>query len=89
MFPGTHALTTPSKPALIMAASGHEVTYAQLEDRSLRIANWLRGKGFQRGDVVALLSDNDPRVFDVSWAAQRAGLYISAVNFHLHTDEIR
>lgn len=74
---------------MIMAASGHEVTYAQLEDRSLRIANWLRGKGFQRGDVVALLSDNDPRVFDVYWAAQRAGLYISAVNFHLHTDEIR
>ncbi|MDO8705585.1 MAG: acyl-CoA synthetase [Sulfuricaulis sp.] len=89
MFPGIHALTTPNKPALIMATSGLEVTYAQLEERSLRIANWLRSKGFQRGDVVALLSDNDPRVFDVYWAAQRAGLYITSVNFHLRSDEVR
>jgi len=89
MFPGTHALTDPNKPALIMASSGEEVSYARLEERSLRIANWLRSQGFQPGDVIALLSDNTAKVFDVYWAAQRAGLYVTSINFHLRADEVR
>ncbi len=88
MFPGTHALTTPDKPALIMAATGQQVSFAELEDRSLRLANWLRAQGFRRGDVVALVSDNDARIFDVYWATQRAGLYLTAINYHLRPDEI-
>jgi fatty-acyl-CoA synthase len=72
-----------------MAATGQQVTYAQLEDRSLRLANWLRSTGLQRGDVIALIADNDPRVFDVYWAAQRAGLYLTSVNYRLRPDEIR
>lgn len=72
-----------------MAATGQVVTYAELEDRSLRIANWLRAEGFKRGDTVALLSDNDPRVFDVYWAAQRSGLYLTAINYRLKPEEVQ
>lgn len=89
MYPGTHATTTPQKPAIIMAATGQTVTYAELEERSLRIANWLREHGFQRGDTVALLSDNNARVFDVYWAAQRAGLYLTAINYRFKPDEVQ
>ena len=89
MYPGIHALTTPDKPALIMAATGRQVTYAALEDRSLRIANWLRSQGFKRGDVIALLSDNGARTFDLYWAPQRCGLYLTAINVHLKRDEVR
>lgn len=89
LYPGTHAFLTPDKPAIIMQATGQHVTYAQLEDRSLRLANWLRSIGLKRGDVIALISDNDARVFDVYWAAQRAGLYITAVNYRLRPDELR
>lgn len=71
-----------------MAATGIKVTYAQLEDRSLRLANWLRTKGFERGDTIALISDNDHRVFDIYWAAQRCGLYLTAINYRLKTDEV-
>ncbi|WP_414143009.1 acyl-CoA synthetase [Burkholderia cepacia] len=88
MYPGTHAQTHPSKPAVIMAASGLQVTFSELEERSLRIANWLRAQGMNRGDVVAILSENDHRIFDVYWAAQRSGLYVAAINFHLKSDEI-
>jgi fatty-acyl-CoA synthase len=88
MYPGVHAATHPDRPAVIMTGSGDVVTYAQLEDRSLRLANWFRQAGFRRGDVVALLSDNDPRVFDVYWATQRAGLYLTSLNYRLRTDEI-
>ncbi len=72
-----------------MASTGRSVSYAQLDDRSLRLANWMRGVGLQRGDVIALICDNDARVFDVYWAAQRAGLYLTAVNHRLHADEMR
>lgn len=59
MYPGTHALTNPDRPALIMTAVGDVVTYAELEDRSRRAANWLFDAGLRSGDVVGVLSDNN------------------------------
>lgn len=88
MYPRIHAQTHPDRPAVIMTGSGQVVTYAQLEERSLRLANWFRQSGLKRGDVVALLSDNDVRVFDVYWATQRAGLYLTSINYRLRTDEV-
>ncbi|MBK0114054.1 MULTISPECIES: acyl-CoA synthetase [unclassified Delftia] len=89
MYPGTHAASTPEKPAVIMAATGQTVTYAALEQRSLRLANWLRAQGLVPGDTIAVISDNDARVFDVYWAAQRAGLYLTAINYRLRSEEIQ
>lgn len=87
MYPGTWAKTHPHKPALVMAGSGRTLTYAELDDRSLRLANRLRAAGLERGDVVALLSDNTPETYEVYWAALRSGLYITAVNHNLSADE--
>src|SRR4051812_16023135 len=89
MYPGTYASKDPDRPAVIMAASSTTVTFGQLEDRSRRLAHWLRGLGLKRGDVIAMVSDNDARVFDVYWAAQRSGLYVTAVNHHLAGEEVR
>jgi acyl-coenzyme A synthetase/AMP-(fatty) acid ligase len=41
MYPGTWARTTPDKPALVMAGSGAVTTYAELEERSARLARHL------------------------------------------------
>ncbi len=87
MFPGTHAATTPDKPAVVMAGTGETLTYAELEAGSARLARHLVDAGLGRGDVVALISENTPRVYEVYWAAQRAGLYVTAVNHHLSADE--
>ncbi|MGA8257942.1 MAG: acyl-CoA synthetase [Nocardioides sp.] len=91
MYPGTWARSTPDKLALIMAGtgshSGRSLTYAELDDRSLRLANWLRAAGLRPGDVVAMLSDNTPETYEVYWAALRSGLYITAVNHNLSADE--
>ncbi|MAS56867.1 MAG: acyl-CoA synthetase [Nocardioides sp.] len=87
MYPGTWARSTPDKPALVMAGSGRTLTYAELDERSLRLANRLRDSGLRRGDVVALLSDNTPETYEVYWAALRSGLYITAVNHNLSADE--
>jgi long-chain acyl-CoA synthetase len=72
-----------------MAGSGEVLTYGQLEERSRRLAHHLRDAGLQRGDVVAVLSDNDLRVFEIYWAAQRTGLYITVINHHLAPEEVR
>ena len=87
MYPGTWAASTPDKPALVMAGSGRTLTYAELDDRSLRVARHLRSVGLRTGDVVALISDNTPEAYEVYWAALRSGLYVTAVNHNLSADE--
>ena len=88
MYPGVHAATTPDKPALIMAGSGEVLTYRELDERSLRLANSLREAGLGKGDVVAVLSDNDLHAYEAYWAAVRSGMYVCAVNSHLQPDEV-
>jgi len=87
MYPGEHAKNTPDKPAVVMAKSGAIVTYRELDERSTRLAHLWRDAGLRRGDHVALLADNDPRYFEVYWAAIRSGLYLTAVNRYLSADE--
>src|SRR3712207_4205886 len=89
VFPGTHAATQPDRAAVVMAGTGETVTFRELEDASLRLAHQLRAQGLRRGDVIALVSDNDARIFTVYWAAQRTGLYVTAVNYNLAGEEVR
>lgn len=71
-----------------MAGSGRTLTYRQLDDRSADLASALQGLGLRKGDVVAVLSDNAPEVFEVLWAVLRSGLYITPVNRYLSSDEV-
>ncbi|QZT59581.1 acyl-CoA synthetase [Mycolicibacterium austroafricanum] len=87
MFPGTHAATTPDRPAIIMAGSGAVTTYGELDNRSATVASALYDMGVRRGDVIALVSDNAAAAFEIYWAALRSGLYITAVNWHLSAEE--
>ncbi|ODR10126.1 acyl-CoA synthetase [Mycobacterium sherrisii] len=88
MYPGTHALTSPDRHAALLFDTGEVLTYGQLEEYSVRLAHVLYDAGLRPGDVVALLSDNDLRLFEVYWAALRSGLYITAVNHHLSPEEV-
>ncbi|MCL2732858.1 MAG: AMP-binding protein, partial [Actinomycetia bacterium] len=87
MYPGRHARAFPDKPAVIMAGSGDAVTYAELDERSSRLAQVFYAAGLRRGDHVALLAENHPRYYEVYWAAIRSGLYFTAVNRHLTAEE--
>ncbi|WP_040796722.1 acyl-CoA synthetase [Nocardia higoensis] len=87
MYPGAHVDTFPDKPAVVMAESGETLTYRELEENSIRLARHLYEAGLRRGDHLALLSGNDPKVYEVYWAALRSGLYITAVNWHLSPAE--
>ena len=44
-------------------------------------------KGCAAGDHIAILAENNPRYFEVFWAALRSGLYITAINRFLSPEE--
>lgn len=87
MFLGMHAKADLDRPAVILAETGQTLTYGDLDRRSASIAVALRDLGLRRGDVIALLSDNSVHAFEIYWAAMRSGLYITAVNWHLASEE--
>jgi long-chain acyl-CoA synthetase len=87
LTPSWHAECTPDAPAIIMGTSGELVTYAQLEDRSSRIARALRAHGVHEGDTIAILMENNRQYLEIAWAAQRSGLRYTAINNHLRPAE--
>lgn len=88
MFPGNHVGSTPDKPAVVMADSGQTLTYAQLEDRSLRVARLLAVAGLRPGDGVSILIENRVEFYEVYWGAMRSGMYVTPVNTHFKPAEI-
>ena len=89
LTPGWHAAHTPDRPAVVMGSSGAVVTYRELEERSTRFARALRSRGLRVGDHVAILMENSPAFIEVAWAAQRSGLYYTAINRHLRAGEVQ
>ncbi len=87
LHPCHHALSTPDKPALVMARSGETVTYRELEARSNQGAQLFRALGLTRGDAIALLMDNNARYLEICFAAQRAGLFYTAMSSRLAPQE--
>jgi acyl-CoA synthetase (AMP-forming)/AMP-acid ligase II len=75
------------EPAIVMSGSGRTVSYAELDDRSTRLARVFDEAGLEPGDHVALMLGNRPEFFDVLWAALRSGLYLTPINWHLGPEE--
>ena len=89
LTPSWHAEQTPDAPAIIMGSTGETVSYAQLEDRSTRLARALAARGLGAGDTVAICMENNRQYLEVAWAAQRSGLRYTAVNAHLRPAEVQ
>lgn len=89
MYPGTYAADTPDRPAIVMTGTGESRTFAQLDERSARLADHLREAGLTTGDVVAVVATNALEYLEVYWACLRSGLYMTGVNHGLTPDELR
>jgi long-chain acyl-CoA synthetase len=89
LTPSRHAQRTPDAPAVVMASTGETTTYAELEDRSVRLARALRARGLGPGGHLAVLMENNRPFLEVTWAAQRSGLYFTAINSHLRPAEVQ
>ncbi|MFC6437207.1 acyl-CoA synthetase [Novosphingobium resinovorum] len=88
MHPRPFAFSDAQRPALVIPATGETVSYGELEAAANRGAHLLRHLGARRGDVVALLMDNESAIFDVAWAAQRTGLYLTSISTKLGAADI-
>jgi fatty-acyl-CoA synthase/long-chain acyl-CoA synthetase len=86
--PSIHARTHPDKIAYRMAATGKAITYRELDEISNQGAHLFRWLGLKPGDHIALLMENRLAFMEICWAAQRAGLYYTAISRYLTEGEI-
>ena len=86
--PSIHARTQPDKIAYQMAGSGKAITYRELDELSNQGAHLFRSLGLKAGDHIAFLMENRLAFMEICWAAQRAGLYYTAISRYLTQDEI-
>ena len=73
----------PDKAALVDLGNGQSTTYADLVERTGRLAGHLRELGIGKGDRVAVLAQNSPKVFEVLYACARIGAVMVPVNWRL------
>src|ERR1700712_1337058 len=86
--PSVHARTQPDKIAYRMAGSGKAISYRELDELSNQGAQLFRALGLKAGDHIAFLIENRLAFMEICWAAQRAGLYYTAISRYLTQDEI-
>ena len=88
MHPGIIAERSPDKIAYTMAETGEHVSFGELEATANQAAHLFRALGLNRGDHIAILLENHKRFFQICWAAQRAGLYYTAISWRLQQEEV-
>ncbi|MHC1563619.1 class I adenylate-forming enzyme family protein [Actinomycetospora sp. C-140] len=70
-------------------ATGPTVTWSQLEERTGRLAAWLQAAGAHPGDRIAMLADNDPRIFELQFACMRLGAVFVPLSWRLAMPELK
>jgi fatty-acyl-CoA synthase len=84
MFAEAVARNGPDQPMIVMADSGAVVTYADMDARSNRVAQWLvQAKGFTPGATVALLMPNCIDYVAVWIGVAKAGGVTALLNTNL------
>lgn len=77
---------TPDKLALVCGAA--RLTFAQLAERSARVANMWRGHGLAAGARVAVLASNGIESAELLFGSAQAGVVAVPINFRLTAHEV-
>ncbi|MEV5383593.1 o-succinylbenzoate--CoA ligase [Streptomyces sp. NPDC052721] len=85
-WPARRARKTPHRTALIHG--DRSVTYAELNERTTRLAHALRARGVRRGDRIAYLGPNHPAYLETLFAAGTLGAVFVPLNIRLAGPEI-
>ena len=80
------ARVTPARVGI--EYEGREITYAELDDRSERLARDLVERGLERGDRVATLTANSPEHVEAFFACAKAGVMLMPLNWRLSPVEL-
>ena len=87
-FVRLHASARPDATALIDAASGRRLAYAELDERVARAVTMLGSLGVRTGDRVAALSRNSVQLVILHLACARAGAILAPLNWRLSPLEL-
>ncbi|HEX5096894.1 MAG TPA: AMP-binding protein [Acidimicrobiia bacterium] len=85
MLPAVWARHQPAKTALWSEAGDR--TFAALNANANRLVRALAARGVQPGDGIALMCSNRPEFVETLDAAQRSGLHLTTINWHLTGEE--
>ncbi|MCO5998960.1 AMP-binding protein [Actinoallomurus rhizosphaericola] len=91
-FDGVLAAETPDRLALwIVEEDGSELklTFAELADRSSRVAGWLRAQGVRRGERILLMLGNQVELWETMLAAMKLGAVVVPATTLLTPDDLR
>jgi long-chain acyl-CoA synthetase len=75
----------PDEPAIVCEHGRR--TFGELNARANQLVRALRRRGLGAEDSIALLCSNRPEFAEVVAAAQRSGLRLTPINWHLTVDE--
>ncbi|MCA9979594.1 MAG: AMP-binding protein, partial [Anaerolineales bacterium] len=78
----------PHREALLDLGSGTRYTFAQLDERANRAANWLLALGVAHGDRVSLLAPNSVIYNDLLHACLKIGAVFTPLNWRLAAPEL-
>src|SRR5947209_19191973 len=82
-----HAATRGA--AVALRCGSQRLTYGELDERSNRLAQALRGSGVGAGDRVAYLDRTAPEVIELLFAVSKLGAVIVPMNWRLAAPELR
>ncbi len=82
------ARLTPDREALIEKDKDQRYTYAELNDRANRLANWMRALGVQKGDRVSILAHNGIAYIDLLYGLAKIGAILAPLNWRLAAREL-
>ncbi|MEO3799577.1 long-chain fatty acid--CoA ligase [Nonomuraea sp. B1E8] len=85
-WPARRARMTPDRTAFVFA--DRPVTYAEVHERTTRLASRLRASGVRAGDRVAYLGRNHVALVETMFAAHLLGAIFVPLNFRLAAPEI-
>ncbi|MEZ5229870.1 MAG: AMP-binding protein [Acidimicrobiales bacterium] len=84
-----HATNRPDAPAAVDLATNRSFTYAEMNDRTSRLAAALAGEfGIGHGDRVAVLANNNTNTFEVQFACWKLGAIFVPLNWRLTIPEL-
>ncbi|MGD9100311.1 MAG: long-chain fatty acid--CoA ligase [Anaerolineae bacterium] len=80
---------TPNREALTEFATGRRYTYAELNARANRLANFMRERlGVQKGDRVSVLAHNSVVYIDLFYGLAKIGAILAPLNWRLVAREL-
>lgn len=83
------ALLTPDREALFFADTGERFTFAELNERANRAANFLQDKcGVREGDRVSILAHNCLPYIDTFYGLAKIGAILAPLNWRLVAVEL-